>query len=729
MAKTPFIYLRDNADKIMFFCDTPAQEKAYRNAFTSMLTRLDKYFIDKGLYACNNYQKLVEDMLSNKKSFRFAIDKKMRESWDGYCTMYDGKGDYIAIKPEIIGKGTTTEGILCHEFFHHLTTGQEKIEYKKDGYKHVMQMSDGKNLTYGDNKYQALSVDYTGNLLKRCIFITEGLTELSKQEVYGAKECNPVYRPQTKMVKFINTITGEEENMAGYLRAEIPNYNKYLGSNNFKVFVDMCNSYQTCFEDDGPKKHYAVDPLYIKAQDYFVDSVLSRIKDLGEKVSAKDMVRIIKTIVKDAPVKRDYMDKCQQSVKDYSYANHKAQIGEGSYFEKILKDAINANILGGDWNLPDSNATKCLGDLISFYKENGKTYIRAPGFNQSIDSLGPSIVLQGFAKNAMICINRQNGGYYSVELKDVKTKEVQESFNFTYDSKKTNKMVVAVQADLMSYNVNLERLAQERQKQVEVNTNLLDNFEHFRAIGEIVNNNNARVVDVRTIKNQNNEEYLIASTNGGAHFYKVTSDGYEEMKVTSKKTPQLGSDIRSTIHLGENKDKQPALKGYKKTGLTTEEDAVVYTLSDGTKFVEYTEWDKDGKNGKSAFGLQVKPFAGKEDEFIVKQQSTTLYDCRNESLATIFGSDYTYDDFGHELIIRRSSGRSVETAVGEKEVLDYQRKKAGLSNEEIIKRNNAINSEIERIKREKAKQSTNFQDLTRKVEQKRQQQQRRGISR
>ena len=645
MSKTPFIYLRDNIDKIKFICDEP-QKKAFRNAFFGMLTRLDNYFVQNHLYACNNYQKLVEDMISGKKPFKFVVDDKMREDWAGYCTNgYDGKGNYIALKSEYLGKGATSEGLLCHEFFHHLTVGQNTLEYNKNNRKYIMQMSDGRKFTYEKGGTEAIATDYTGNLLNHSTFINEGLTELSKQQVFGLNECFGAYKAQTAMVKFLNSLTGGKNNLEAYLRGCVPNYSKYLGLNNNHVFIDMCNTYQDCLEDGDSKAPYTQDDLFIKAQDHLVNSVLDSLKNIAYELSAKEVVNMIKTIVRDAPVKRDYMDQCKESINLYSFASPKAKMGEREYFERILKDAINTSILGDEWTLPDSPATKEIGDMVSFYLRDGKIYINAQGSTlESIDNLGAGMGIQNSATDTWISFSKEKGGHYSVSLKSLKTKEVREKFYFALDENNPNKIVVSVPDTAEKYNINFDRLIADRKRQIEISTNLLDNFEYCQAIVGIINDSDVRIGEIKTIKNQNGEEYLIATTNKEPKFYKVTNDSYEKVEISSKTAASIGCEIYNTIFAGQDKDKKLSLKDYNKTGPKTEEDSIVYTLADGTQFVSYTKYDKEGKNGEVTYGEQIQPYATREDKYIVAQPSTLLYESSNKSLSEILKNGINLKD-------------------------------------------------------------------------------------
>ena len=137
---TPFQYLKQNIDKIKFNCD-PKYIPEYKRAFSAVLDKMDKYFSQNGLYEIVNYQPIVESMIKNDSKFSFMIDDDIAERhWAGVHKRWTQGVREIGMSPEYMGRGTTTEGVLCHEFVHHLTLGPEILTYTKDGDRYETQL-------------------------------------------------------------------------------------------------------------------------------------------------------------------------------------------------------------------------------------------------------------------------------------------------------------------------------------------------------------------------------------------------------------------------------------------------------------------------------------------------------------------------------------------------------------------------------------------------------------
>ena len=130
---TPFQYLKQNINKIKFDCE-PKYVPEYKRAFAAVLDKMDKYFAQNGLYDVVNYQPIVESMIKKDSKFSFIIDNVIAERhWAGVHRRKPQGVREIGMSPEFMGRGTTTEGVLCHEFVHYLTLGPEIIKYTKDG--------------------------------------------------------------------------------------------------------------------------------------------------------------------------------------------------------------------------------------------------------------------------------------------------------------------------------------------------------------------------------------------------------------------------------------------------------------------------------------------------------------------------------------------------------------------------------------------------------------------
>ena len=300
----PFQYLQQNIDKINFDCD-PKYIHEYKRAFSAVLTKMDKFFVQNGLYEVVDYQPIVESMFASHKTFSFKIDDKFsKRYWAGVHVRKPQGVREIGMSKEYMGRGTITEGVLCHEFIHYLTLGPEVLKYTKDGDKYEVRLpvSTGLGRIGGTiiNTTKKTVDGLDAGLALDGGFICEAFTELVKQEIYTEEECPHSYPAQTSLIKLLNNLTGTKVNVKDFLRGDLPNYVKILGRKNFEEFNSLCEAFQKKYNANAHIDH-TTDSDYLAAQDLVCRTILKNIEKEPKKYTPEDYIRIASCIMAEVP--------------------------------------------------------------------------------------------------------------------------------------------------------------------------------------------------------------------------------------------------------------------------------------------------------------------------------------------------------------------------------------------------------------------------------------------
>ncbi|MBO5884241.1 MAG: hypothetical protein J6Q51_00420, partial [Clostridia bacterium] len=423
MSETPFIRLKNNLNKVNFSSVEPEYKQEYIRAFSRVLERLDSYFRKNDLYSAVDYDSIVDQIINTDKlSFHVATDLSAR-NWAGVHIRHSSGKRNIAMGANYMFKDTTTEGVLCHEFFHHLTLGPDVLKYSENdkNYEVVLPVRfsgmtlAGSRLNVTERRVEGLD---SGSSLDGG-FICEGLTELCKQQLYSKDECYHSYTPQTAMVKFLNNLTANELKMKDFLRGDLPGYVQKIGYKNFQEFVKCCDKFQDKYEANA-LVDYRRDEDYISAQDVLVKAVLNRAVD--NKTSVADYSTTVSRIINNVPV---YPDR----YKDYILAYNKKFVEttdlseeNKAHLNKILDRTVELEYSTGD-KFPMQEVSPDLfiktdedGFAIVFDKISYK--FKKEGLLSSVSGFGSTIKMSPVDDHFVMTItNKEKGIDQSFKIK------------------------------------------------------------------------------------------------------------------------------------------------------------------------------------------------------------------------------------------------------------------------------------------------------------------------
>lgn len=726
MQQTPFKYLKANIHKVRFNCDDKLLGE-YRSAFSRVLDRLDKYFIENKLYQCGDYQAIVENMISSGSNFSFLVEgpdgELAKRHWAGMCWRHDGKAE-ITMALESLGQGTSTEGMICHEFFHYLTTGQEILKYKKDGKEfeihppkghipgHKVIIENGKKTTQ----------QLVGSAVLEGGFICEALTELAKQQIYSEEECYFAYTPQTSLINLLSHIAGEDISIADFLRGETLNYVKLLGGEtNYKSFNAYCRAFQNEFE----KNHsidYRTNDNYKKAQELVVNQVFKRIQmelNAEKQIPPEEIVRKMSAILQYAPVSPEQYNKAIQStIEQYTQSRFMPEAQKKKY-STLLTETIKEKALGDTYRLGASNnivvKQSPTGFAISY---KGGEFIDSSRFTKS------SVISNTFKlPDVDIKVSLNNNGFY--ELNIIGKDGTVETVNVMQDKAHAQKIIVSDKENGTKTYLDFETAKKRRDANVAENENLLNNFKHFGTMQSMINSASSRVYNIREITSKSGQKYMVATTKEGPLFIKFNPpNGYERVQVQSSQKVAENVPITEQVRMGTEKT---GAIGYLPTKVQTDGDAKAFTLSDGTEFAMY--WD----NGKIQFAEQMQPFAGQDTKTLVRIDNTSLYSTSNPLQAEMFDTSTFTQGIKRELphktpkqIDEERKAEQQERARKAEEArqqendrrIEEQRRAQRISQEERERRDREIEQERSARRQREQAQQEQFEAKQQKIQEK-----------
>ena len=556
MVLTPFQYLKQNIDKLNFSCEEKYIEE-YKRAFSNVLERMDKYFLNNNLYQCGDYQSYVENMLK-EGSFTFMVtDEPQKNGAAAFHQHLKNDKNRICFDPEYMGHGTITEGVLCHEFFHQLTLGNPVLKYVSNGKYTEISLPqkigghklNGRKLVWGQDKplghAESVEMLSVGDALDGG-FICEALTELSKQRIYSEEECYFSYTPQTSMIKFVNSLIGTDLSMANFLRGDLPNYIKAMGRKNFIDFNEACERFQTKF-----KQNYRIDYIndedYKKAQDIVVDTILDKINSDPEKYNPKELARLMAIIKYCAPINGRDDIQVDETVKDYTkeFATKKGMSQQEALalrkliFKTMLKQATHEQ---DKFQLPNRNIsfkqTKS-GFKIAFNDEFEIDLTKYIGVYET-----KLVVKNPLGYNAEIDINNGN-----IKIHAQKQFGLDETIQIKVDNKLNPQKLLITDKSGQIHKLDFIVERQKREAELKLNQNLLENAECISDIRFILANN-SDVQSISRMTNDKNQDLLVVKTASGIKAYERKQNGLIETKV-------VGNGIHTIpIYNSEAKDMQ-----------------------------------------------------------------------------------------------------------------------------------------------------------------------------
>lgn len=655
---TPFQYLKQNMHYIKFNCE-PRYIPEYKRAFGAVLDKMDKYFSQNELYKVVDYQPIVESMLSSHKTFSFDVDidgelSKMKVAGVHYRKPQGIRE--ISLNKEYMGRGTTTEGVLCHEFIHYLTLGPEVLTYTKDGDRYETQLP-----TYE----KALSIaGMKRNVTKRKVsaleagsaldggFICEAFTELLKQEIYTEEESFHAYSAQTSLIKLLNNLTGTKINIEDFLRGDLPNYVKTLGRENFNKFNRSCEAFQRKFNTNACID-YASDSDYLSAQDYICKNILENIQENPEQYSAGDYIRIASSIMTEAPVvmaNSNYAQRYRASILSAGNAITRQQpleFEEKRKYNKLLRATLDKVIQQkkGSFQIPSNNVD------FSFKKTSDGFALNFKG--------GVFISSSQFPKHhSCRAVAKIGTKEISIELSEKGTYQITatepnaEPQIIRIIPNKTNADELLIQdsknADV--FKLNFKGSTKKQERNIQENLSLLENFRHYDNIQNIMKaNSENKIYNVKKVTAENGEEYLVANSNTSSIFYKITPNGYRRIDIDEQYTTALDTAISSKFTTG--RDDSTSMFGYRATGVKTDEASISFKLADGTIFVRYYD-----EKGREQIGQQITPFRNIDSSVIVSIENPTLYSKSNEDIKDLMSdvtTSFTTPSIKRELLPQR----------------------------------------------------------------------------
>ena len=206
-------------------------------SFKRVMTRLQKYFNEKGYTKDRDYREYLEKYLlkSNDKSISIQVEDNMQPGVGGYYYKLKCK---IRINEEKLKCAEEELDItLCHEFIHFLVMHE---------------------LRYGEAEKAIINGG----------FINEALTQLLAEEVIPNSNSN-AYDAQVAMHKYANIISGNKNNFRMFLLGKIDARYRSSAWNNYMKCAD---SFQKDFDEAGyiNLKEAQNNRNFIEAQRYIV---------------------------------------------------------------------------------------------------------------------------------------------------------------------------------------------------------------------------------------------------------------------------------------------------------------------------------------------------------------------------------------------------------------------------------------------------------------------------
>ena len=701
---TPFQHLKQNIDKIKFDCDAKYIPE-YKRAFCAVLDKMDKYFKSNNLYSVVDYQPIVESMLDCNGIFSFVIDEELsKKNWAGVHKRFSRGGRQIGMGKEYMGRGTTTEGVLCHEFVHHLTIGPEVLSYIKDGEKYETQLPVwGGGFHLGGMKRNLTKQKVDGLDAGDALdggFICEALTELFKQEIYSEEECYHSYPAQTSLIKLLNTLTGTKVNLEDFLRGDLPNYVRVLGRKNFQEFNRLCDEFQ--------KKHnknaridYTKDADYMAAQDLMCKTILQNIEENPEQYSVEQYVKIAGAILTQAPVimaNSKYAQRYKTAILSAGNAITSSQpleFEEKQKFSKLLKTTIDKSVRQGmgSFNVPSPYvdfSLKKTGDGFAINFKGGQ-FISSSLFPKHYAS---KIKLKDGDKEIFVEVDTK--GTYQITA--IAPNSQPQVIKIVPNKTNASELLIKDVNNADIFKLNFEREKRRLRSNVEENLALLSDFRQYDNIETILKENATnRIYNIKKVISKNGEVYLVANSSKGAVFYKITPNGYKRVDVVEQQTIENEMDISQEVQIG--KDESTSLRGYIPSGETTDEFSQIFKLENGTTFVRYFD-----KSNIEQIGEQITPFANLDTKVILPTENSTLYSKGNEDMADLTSA---VADYASKLIKRELSQWDL---LAEKKAQEEESRRIAMQKqqmqeekdrrlEEERKRQRIMQEEIERRKR------------------------------
>ena len=241
----------------------------YRRHLKNMLLNMNTYFLKNNLYEANEYEMLI-NLLVNSYAYTFEIHKNLPTTTRGRFAKALGIATgVVALNQNYFYNGEETEGYLCHEFIHLITTGLDFITYKIENGRVEIVVPDNNRLKGGYKKTYINGENPVTEILKYSDlgennFLKEGLTEKLKQQIYPDPISPAAYPVETNFVDILNFICNlnERDCFIEFLRGDLVTYKKVLTKD---VFEQMQRELKLHFDNEDTKHNYTESVHYKNA--------------------------------------------------------------------------------------------------------------------------------------------------------------------------------------------------------------------------------------------------------------------------------------------------------------------------------------------------------------------------------------------------------------------------------------------------------------------------------
>lgn len=407
----------ENIDKVVINgCDTPEEEKTYRQAIKNSFIRLDSYYEQNNLYKYRDFNFFINDVISGKHSFN--VTRKEDIDWAGACERSISYEQHtkVIIPINYLQTGTTLEGILDHEIGHLQTTGTGLYVYMDEQGNIINLFTGFSNLKVVNS---SRSVPMATTLKNRVII--EGNTELFKQTRYTAQECYHTYQLETRLIGLLNALCGKDELtwQIEYLRGEFISYNEFFGkqTNAFIKLLEQADANKE-FEFTTPNR-----PIYNKCIDLIVKTFLHNLETGIEPFNLDNIIRkssALFVFFEDDTTKFDYyLELFTQSLQN----RLKLELDNGNLTQEQKKNLYNyiASSLNLSFEKYRGIPVPSNNNEVVIKNEYGQIYVGIAGTNAKINIPLENRINQSTCQsgNKQIIVTKNEDGSYQIKTQKI----------------------------------------------------------------------------------------------------------------------------------------------------------------------------------------------------------------------------------------------------------------------------------------------------------------------
>ncbi|MBO7508186.1 MAG: hypothetical protein J6T39_00885, partial [Clostridia bacterium] len=231
----PFLFWKQELEKdvdhglIEVDCSKRYKQK-FVDAIISMLTDMDKFFVENDLYKYNDYYKFADKEFMNIFGYKplypkFIQDNSLsKEAVAGRCAFDEDYYNTIRISREDLFNKST----LCHEFLHFLTLNNFYYNHPRDErFKVFVNSPKRGHHTMLKRQHKTVDVQLGESVMQDNEFFYEGLTEFLSSEIYPETK-GKVYAARVKMFEILAGIIGKHNIMRDFVQGNISSIEKYF---------------------------------------------------------------------------------------------------------------------------------------------------------------------------------------------------------------------------------------------------------------------------------------------------------------------------------------------------------------------------------------------------------------------------------------------------------------------------------------------------------------------